>query len=210
MTHLGAILQPRIDHPPADHALQRAQGEDQDRPRAIAGRDRAPPPEDRQYGEQNGADAARDQPMEKLPEIDVLEAFERHAGVEGAILRNRLVAVERRLPLRVVQGGNRAEDRIPFDDRQAGFGQPRDPADDHDRQHHRRHDEQPYPERARGGAGDGRAAGKTKRCGGSRSDVGHDASLSATRSCGQCRAHCRAAGGPHPSSRRRRDPGEIA
>ena len=68
--------------------------------------------------------------------------------VDLLVLGRLLVLVEGLLPLRVVQRRQRADDRLPFDDRQARVREPRDAADDDHREHQRAADEQPGRDRA--------------------------------------------------------------
>jgi hypothetical protein len=78
-----------------------------------------------------------------FPPEDRLERLDTHALVELGILRNLLVALEFLLPLGVVERRDDTVDRLPFGDRQAGFGKPRGTADQHQRKQHQEHDIKP-------------------------------------------------------------------
>ena len=78
----------------------------------------------------------------------VLNSCERHAAVEMPELRNGLVLVELGLPRGLAQRRQGAGHGLPFDDRQAGLGQPRRAADQHHREDERRHGVKPQPDRA--------------------------------------------------------------
>ena len=78
----------------------------------------------------------------------VLNSCERHAAVEMPELRNGLVLVELGLPRGLAQRRQGSGHGLPFDDRQAGLGQPRRAADQHHRKDERRHGVKPQPDRA--------------------------------------------------------------
>ena len=144
---LDAVGESGAHHPPADDRLERQEpGRQENLPakRAFEGA-AAPEP---QRGENEGeADQPRQQAMAPFPSVDRLEAVERHVGIERRVLRDLLVAVERRPPVGFAQRRNDAGHRLPFGDRQAGFGQPRRAADDHHDEDQRRDGEQPQPDR---------------------------------------------------------------
>jgi len=83
------------------------------------------------------------QAVDPFPQEDELEAGERHAGRAGdfEILRSLAVEIESTHPIGVGQGRDGAGDRVPAGDRQAAFGQPRDPANDDHGKHQSDHDE---------------------------------------------------------------------
>ena len=91
----------------------------------------AAPQEEQERQQIDRADHAPEQPVAPFPPEDRLELGEAHAGVEFAILRDGLVALERLRPLRLVERRQRAGDGLPLDDRQSGFRQPRGAADQH-------------------------------------------------------------------------------
>src|SRR6185437_9888322 len=109
--------QARGDHPPADHALQAAKREDPPQPPLQPAAKRAAPqePEERQQVDQSNH--APEQAMAPLPPEDRLELAQSHAGVEFAILRDRLVALKSLRPLLLAERRQRAGDRLPFGDR---------------------------------------------------------------------------------------------
>ncbi len=151
LRHFDAFAETRGDHPPADDRLQRQEaGPRRETGRPTASREPPLAPEPQQRRDKGEADDARQQAMRPFPVEDRLEPAERHVRVQLAELWNLLVAREFFLPLRLVQRRNDAGDRLPFRDRQAGFGQPRRPADQHHRENERGDGEQqPYPNRAR-------------------------------------------------------------
>ena len=128
---LGPLREAGGDHPPADRALQRAEAEDQPQPPLQLGTQHAAPQEEQERQQIDRADHAPEQPVAPFPPEDGLEFRKAHAGVEFAILRDGLVALERLRPLRLRQRRQRAGDRLPLDDRQAGFREPRGAADQH-------------------------------------------------------------------------------
>jgi hypothetical protein len=69
--------------------------------------------------EEGGADQPSEKPMPVFPPEDQLELVEAHALVDELILGCELILLERLLPLRVRHRRQRADDRLPFDDRQA-------------------------------------------------------------------------------------------
>ena len=91
--------------------------------------------------------------MAPFPPEDRLERSEGHAGVERVILRDGLVGIERLRPLRLGERRQRAGDRLPFDDRKPGLGEPRGAAD----QHHDRDQERDRKQPPADGAFLGRA-----------------------------------------------------
>src|SRR5205823_1932088 len=62
------------------------------------------------------------------------ELIERHRAVEMLELRDGLVLLEFRLPEGFAQRRQHTGHRLPFDDREAGFGQARRAADQHHRE----------------------------------------------------------------------------
>ena len=135
----GAVGQPRRHHPPADRAERRAGAEQGPQPRAQPRLDPAAPQEKHERQQERRADQPRQQPMRPLPPIDGLELAKLHAAVQFAVLRNVLVLLELGLPRLIRHRRHHAGDRLPFDDGEAGLGQPRRAAD-HERQHHQRGD----------------------------------------------------------------------
>ena len=142
--HLGPLCEARRDHPPADRALQRAEGEDHPQPPFQLSAQRAAPQEVQERQQIDRADHAPEQAVAPFPPEDGLELRKAHAGVEFAVLRDGLVALERLRPLRLVERRQRAGNRLPLDDRQSGFRQPRGAADQHhDRDQRGDHDQPP-------------------------------------------------------------------
>ena len=95
--------------------------------------------------------SAAHQPVRPFPPEDGLELGERHPAVELRELRDGLVLVEFGLPRGVAQRRQRAGDRLPLDDREAGLGEPRRAADQHHREDQRRDGIEPQPDGALAG-----------------------------------------------------------
>ncbi len=131
MRNLDPLRKPGRHHPPADHALQCAETEDQPQPPPQVGAQSAAPQEPEKRQQIGDPDHAPEQPVAPFPPENRLELGEIHAGVEFAILRNGLVGVERLRPLLLIERRQRAGDRLPLDDRKPGFGETRGAADQH-------------------------------------------------------------------------------
>ncbi len=136
-------------HPPADHALQAAQREQQPAaPDQAAGN--ASGGQERHEREGEGQPHQPPQhAMAPLPPVDGLEATQSHARVDQLVLRDALVLLEFLGPGLVGQRWNGPGDRLPFGDRQAGIGETRRPPDHHHGEHQRGHGEQPDCDTAR-------------------------------------------------------------
>jgi hypothetical protein len=160
LRHADPLGEARGDHPPADRAERRAEGEN--RPQACAQRrlDPTPPKEPEKRNEESSTNEPRQQAMRPFPPIDGLEIVEAHSRIMLAVLRDGLVLVEFGLPCGCIERRHYAGDRLPFDDRQARLGEPRRSAHDHGHEHQGRDRQQPQP--------DGAAAS-----GGKRGEVGH-------------------------------------
>ena len=143
LRHPRVVDEPALHHVPAHRALQAAQHEDAEELPRMAGRNVAPRDEPQQRDEKHDADQAPEQAMEVLPPEDALEPGERHPLVHLPVLGRQLVLLERLLPLGLGQRRQRADDRLPLDDRQARMREPRDAADDDHREHQRAAHEQP-------------------------------------------------------------------
>ena len=143
---LDAVGEAGAHHPPADDRLQRQETGGDENLSAERAFERAAAPEPQRRQNEGQADQAREQTMAPFPGVDRLEAVERHVGVERRVLRDLLVAVEGRLPAGFAERRNDAGHRLPFGDRQAGFGQPRRAADDDHDEDQRRHGEEPQPD----------------------------------------------------------------
>ena len=143
LRHARIVDEPALHHVPAHRALQAAQHEDAEELPRIARRNVAAREEPEQRHEEDDADQAPEQPVEVLPPEDALELGERHALVHLLVLGRQLVLLERLLPLGLGQRRQRADDRLPLDDRQARMREARDAADDDHREHQRAAHEQP-------------------------------------------------------------------
>ena len=143
---LGAVGEPRGDHPPADCALHGAQSEDEPQAHAQTGRDPTAPQEEQERQQERCADHASQQPMGPFPPIDRLERRKVHAGIALCVLRDRLVFLKFGLPAGVRSRRQHAGDGPPLDDRQAGFGQTGRTTDQHQRDDEHRHGPEPKPD----------------------------------------------------------------
>ena len=135
--------QARRHHPPADRALQPAEKEQADEARRHRPFDAAERKQhEERYGEDD-ADAARQGAVDPFPPENALELVEGHTLVQLLVLRDQPVFCELLLPFRFVERRDDAVDRLPFGDRQAGIGQPRGAADEHQGKEHEEHDVEP-------------------------------------------------------------------
>ena len=97
--------------------------------------------------------------MEVLPPEDALEALEVHVEVDLLELGRALVLLEQRLPFGLVQRRQRADQRLPLDDRQPGVREAGDAAHHHHGEHEGGADEKPCCDAQRDGFGhDGRVS----------------------------------------------------
>jgi len=153
---LDALGQARRDHPPPHRTLQRTEREDAPQPTfQVAGQKAAPhEPQERQQIDQT--DHPPEQAVAPFPPEDGLELMQRHAGIEFAILRDRLIALERLVPLLLVERRQRSGHRLPFDDGKAGFRKTRRATDQHHQRDQSRQDHEPPAHRANAS---GRGAG---------------------------------------------------
>ena len=112
---------------------------------------RRAPPEPEERHEKDEPDRPAEQAMEVLPPEDALELGERHALVDQLVLGRLPVLVEHRLPVGLGERRDRADERLPLDDRQPGVGEAGDAPDDDHRRDRERADEEPGRDRAAGG-----------------------------------------------------------
>src|SRR5580692_8529546 len=94
MRNFYPLREPGSHHPPADRALQRAEAKDHPEPPSDVGVQRATPQEPEKRQQIGDTDHAPEQPVAPFPPENRLELAKAHAGIEFAILRNGLVAVE--------------------------------------------------------------------------------------------------------------------
>lgn len=146
MTDARPIDQPALHHQPAYRSLRRAEGEERQRPGSERSREVARTPEEDERNHEHDADRARREAMEILPEKDLLEFAQAHSAPQLLVLRKLPVAIEHVVPLRVVERGDDAHQRLPVDDRETRMGQPRDAADHDDGEGHRRDAREPEPQ----------------------------------------------------------------
>jgi len=130
MTHPRLIDQTAFYHIPAHAALKRTQHQNaEELPGQCSGGPAAP----KEIGERHDEyhpDQAPKQAVEILPPEDALELAQAHVEVAHLEFGRLLVLLKRRLPLCIIERWNRADDRLPLDDRQAGMGKTRDAAND--------------------------------------------------------------------------------
>ena len=128
---LDLLAEAGTHHPPADDRLEGQEaGRDRDLPSERALERPADPEPERRENERR-ADDAGEQPMAPFPPEDGLEAFQGHVGIAFGVLRDLLVTLELRLPVRRVQGRQDPGDRLPLGDGEARLGQPGRAADEH-------------------------------------------------------------------------------
>jgi hypothetical protein len=144
---------PGHHHVPAEQPLRSAEREQADDLPAVALGDRAPDPEPQQARAEDEADQPAEQAVGEFPPIDVLECRERHSRrpVDLDIFGGRLVEVESAHPIGVAKRRDGSANWVPFGDRQAAFGEPRDSADDDHRKNHEGDEQQQPGERQRPG-----------------------------------------------------------
>jgi hypothetical protein len=93
---------------------------------------------------------AAEHPMEIFPPEDALELLQRHAVVDLLEFRCLLIFFKDFQPVRLGQGRQRADQRLPFDDRQAGMRQAGDAADHQRGENHRGANKKPDGDLAAG------------------------------------------------------------
>ncbi len=152
LRHAHVVDQAALHHVPAHRALQSAEDEDAEELPRVTGRNLAARGEPDERREKHETDQTAEEPVDVLPPEDALELGDRHRVIGQLVLRRLLVLLERLLPICVGERRNRADDRLPLDDRQARSGQTRDTADDDHREHERATEEEPSRDRSRRGA----------------------------------------------------------
>ncbi|OAE37537.1 hypothetical protein A7J57_08110 [Agrobacterium tumefaciens] len=110
--------------------MKAAKGKKTDEWQAQTFFDAAAQPEVSKRQGEDDADRAGEQAMRPLPPEDRFELVKRHALVDFLILGDALVELEFLFPLGDGKRRNGAVDRLPLGDGQAGFGEPRRPADE--------------------------------------------------------------------------------
>ena len=114
------VLEPTLDHPPADDALEANHAADaHELPRRRGCHSSA---RDEVCGgeEEGDANDSAPQSVGPLHKVDLLELGQRHAGVELRELGRRTILVELALPCLWAAGPQRACDGAPFGDAQSG------------------------------------------------------------------------------------------
>ena len=81
--------------------------------------------------------------VDPFPKEDEFESGQTHSRVYFAVFGRCLIFGKRFGPSRLTHRGEHSANGLPLSDRQAGFSQPRNPANDNDRDHHRSDEEQP-------------------------------------------------------------------
>ena len=145
MADIGPRLEPGGHHPPADKTLGTHEKNQHGDAPGVARRNGLAPPEPQKGDGEGEADQAPEIAVAPLPEIDLLERSQIHAGrpVDLGVFRDSLVKFEFRLPIRLGQRRKRADQRFPFGNGQAAFGQPGDAPHRHDAHDHHGDDQQP-------------------------------------------------------------------
>jgi hypothetical protein len=123
------VHQPALDHVPAHRSLQPAEDEDPQQLRHERRFDLAPQPEVEERQQEDDADQPPENAVPVLPEEDPLELVERHLVIDLLVFRRLLVFLEGLVPFRLIERRDDTDNRLPFDDRQAGMGQASDATD---------------------------------------------------------------------------------
>src|SRR6266404_1959218 len=89
--------------------------------------------------------------MRPFPPVDGFELIEAHSRMAFAVLRDSLVLLEFGLPSGRIEWRNDAGHRLPFDDGEAGLGEPRSPAYEHGHEYQGGNREQPQSNGAAAG-----------------------------------------------------------
>ena len=143
LRHARIVDQPALHHVPAQRALQAAEREDRDQRRRESGRQLPPQDKPGERQRKHRTDDAPEQPMRVFPPEYRLECVEAHSLVHLPVFGRCLVFDEGLVPLRRRKRRQRADDRLPFGNRQPRMGEPGHAADDDDREHQRTTDQQP-------------------------------------------------------------------
>src|SRR5579863_811440 len=106
LTYLNAPLEAALHHIPTKRPLKPAEDEETAELRRQTPGDAATPEEPQEWHQKHQPDQPPPEPMHVFPHKDRLERAERHVGVYGAVLRDRLIAREFALPLGVAQRRN--------------------------------------------------------------------------------------------------------
>ncbi|PRD40137.1 UNVERIFIED_CONTAM: thiE [Trichonephila clavipes] len=139
-------LQTGRHHPPADRALQPAQRTKAQQAAGPACRDLARSQKAHEAQRPDKADHPAKLPVPPFPPEDRLERRKVHAAVLKLVFRALLIFGEFLGPVGITQRRDGAVDRLPFGDRQAGIGQPGQPADDDHRRDQQENQHEPKPD----------------------------------------------------------------
>jgi hypothetical protein len=132
LRHARIVDEAALHHGPAKRALQAAQRENAEQSRYERSLDSSAQRKPRERRQKCDANHPAEQPMEVFPPEDGLELRQRHSRIHLTVLWRCLVARERVVPIGLVQGRQRAHDRLPLRDREPGMGEPRHAShDDH-------------------------------------------------------------------------------
>jgi hypothetical protein len=145
LRHADAVREAGGHHPPAHRTERRSHSEDDPQPRAQRRLEGAAPQEKKERQQERGAHEPRQHAVRPFPPVDGLELIEAHACIALAVLRDLLVLVELGLPGRLIERRQHAGDRLPFNDGEAGLGEPGRAAHHHRHHHQRRDRQQPQP-----------------------------------------------------------------
>lgn len=108
------VLETRLDHPPANEALETDQAGDAEKVDGHSGRDSAARDKVHRGKDKREADEATPEAMGPFHEVNLLELLQRHVRVEQLEFRRRTVFFEFRLPVGKRHGRQRAGDGPPF------------------------------------------------------------------------------------------------
>ena len=154
LADLDPIGQPALDHVPAEGSLGEAEQQN-----AAERRNHPPrqPPAHQKPDKGRGkddADQPSQQPMTILPEVNAFELIQRHSKMDRTVFWDLFVFGKFGGPVGSGERRHDADNRLPFGDRQARQGEPRDAADYDHQENHCAADEQPDRDRPQSAPGD--------------------------------------------------------
>ena len=166
----GPVDQAAGDHVPAERALQAAEHEQRGQRWDQPARQAAAQQQGDETGQEHDADQPAEQPVQIFQPEDRLEAANGQVGEDLPVLRRHPVEVEQPLPGLVAHRRQPAEQGPPLGHRQAGLGEPGQPAEHDHGEDHAGHQQEPSADgrmdgsvgrrkHAGGGSGNGRIAG---------------------------------------------------
>ena len=131
LRYARVVDEPALHHVPAERTLCAAEDEDRKQRPGITGRNAATDEKPQIRQQEGKTDCAPEQPMRVLPPEDALERVEAHVRVDLPVFGRGAILGENVSPVGIGQRRQRADDRLPFGDRQAGVREARH-APEHD------------------------------------------------------------------------------